>query len=313
MDIKKIITEEIQKLIEVRHVIPPVTSNNQFRKTDIDNNEPLKDNETIIVYHGYSKFEEAILAAKFGLTGKERAKRRYSYESGNNPKGLFVSIDFGIIEREFSGGGVVLEFATQVKNLEAPVWVGGRSYFVQGEYTQSFKDDEERQQQQLANREKHGQSKYEAIRNSDRPELAWALYDGPERQALFVGDLNPNMIRVFWVNEKMKNERRYGGKWERLTRKEFLNRYDNDENLKQKYVGNDKPEYSDNYYDKNQKMFQPAEDFNTDVFKARLEKEGYDYDEVVDTYIKNWDDHMMSTLFYPKQIEQIKKIFNKEL
>ena len=312
MDIKKIINEEIQNMVEVRHVIPPFGPNQQFRKTDIDNNEPLRDNESIVVYHGYSKFDEAILAAKFGLSGKERAKRIYSYESGNNPKGLFVSVDFGTVERQFAHGGVIVEFSTKVSDLEAPVWVGGRSYFVQGEYTKSFKDDDERQQQQLANRETHGESEYEAISNSDRPELAWALFEGPEKQALFTGDLNPNMIRIFWVNERLKNDRRTDGQWERLSRKEFLKRYDNDKELKttQHQYSNDKePSYSEDYYSKQSKWFQPAEDFNIDVFKARLDKQGYDYDEFVDDYIKHWDNHIMQTLFYPKQLEQVKKFY----
>ena len=319
MDIKKIINEEILNLLEVRHVITPYSPNQRVRKTDIDNNEPLRDSESIVVYHGYSKFDEAILAAKFGLSGKERAKRIYSYESGNNPKGLFVSIDFGTVERQFSGGGVIMEFSTKVSNLEAPVWVGGRSYFVQGEYTKSFKDDDERQQQQLANREKHGESEYEAIRNSDRPELAWALFDGPEHQALFIGDLNPNMITGFWVNERLKNDRRTDGQWQRLSRKDFYKRYVNDENLKTNYLrkagssnpdyDNPKRTYSDDYYNKESKWFQPAEDFTVEEFKARLDKHGYDYDEVVNDYIKHWDNDMMSTLFYPKQLEQVKKFY----
>ena len=255
--------------------------------------------------------------AKFGLTGKEKAKRQYSYEFGNNPKGLFVSVDFNIVKQNFAHGGVIVEFATKVSKLEAPVWVGGRSYFVQGEYTKSFKDDEEREQQQLQNREKHKQSKYSAIANSDRPELAWALYDGPEKQALFVGDLNPNMIRAFWVNEKLRKERLTNGKWERLSRDEFLKRYDKDEFLKFKQAvhrpGKEteyQDMYTDSYYDKKHKLFMPAENFSEEELRKRLKKEDWDYDEFLQAYILNWDNGVMHASFYPKQIQQIKQYYN---
>ncbi len=300
MNIKKVINEEIQNLFEVRYIKP---------YQDIENNIPLRDDETIIVYHAFSDFQEGLLMAKFGFTGKETARRRYSYEVGNNPKGLFVSIDFSIIQREFAGGGVIMELATKVSNLEAPVWVGGKSYYIQGEYTQSFKDDEERQQQQLANREKHRESEYGAIANSDRPELAWALYDGPEKQALFVGDVNPNMIRNFWVSDRMKDERRHGGQWVKYSRTEFLQKYYTEENLKTKYVGDEKSRYSDKYYDKEQKIFLPAEDFDINKLQKYLTDHQYNYKDFVDSYIKHWDNHIMHTLFYPKQIDGLKQYY----
>jgi len=303
MDIDKIIQEEITKLFEVRYIEP---------YNDIENNVPIKDNETIIVFHGFNNFEEGLLTAKFGLSGKERASRLYSYEYGNNPKGLFVSINFDIVQRNFAHGGVIMEFATKVSELEAPVWVGGRSYFVQGEYTQSFKNDDERQQQQLLNREKYKTNQYPAIAQSDRPELAFTLYENPEKQALYVGDLNPNMIRTFWVNEVLKNERRTNGRWVKMTRDEFLRKYYTDENLKQNYSTHNGTEnrYSDNHYDKQNKVFQPAEDFNIDKLKKYLADKEYNYDNFVDYYIRDWDSYLINTMFYPRQREQLKQYYN---
>ena len=66
---------------------------------------------------------------------------------GITPTDCFVTTDFKTA-KSFSHSGVI-EFSTKVSDLEAPVWVGGRSYYVQGEYTQSFKDMDEREQQRI--------------------------------------------------------------------------------------------------------------------------------------------------------------------
>lgn len=289
--VTEIINEEIT-LFELRHVKTPTKSN--WMNSDLTTDTPLKDNETIRVYHGFNKINEAVETAKYGLTGKERVSRRYSYESVNNPKGLFVSVQFDTVKREFSNG-VVMEFSSKVSDLEAPVWHGGGSYFVQGDYTSGFENDEERNQQQLKNREKHAASEYPAIANSDRPELAWALYDGPERQALFVGDLNPNMIQAFWVNEIWITKNLTNGPWERVSRKEFLKRYGDIE--------------GSNTYEKKNKVFKPADDFTVEGLKAYLDDAGYSYDDFVEYYIKGKDEYALQSHFYPKQIAQIKKIY----
>lgn len=127
---------------------------------------PINDSETIRVYHGFNNFDDVEKVLKNGLSGKELAARIYSYEAGNNPYGLFVSVNFKVA-KEFSNG-VVIEFSCKVSDLEAPVWVGGRSYFVQGEYTKSFKDLDEREQQRLINRQKAGENPYDYISKSNR-------------------------------------------------------------------------------------------------------------------------------------------------
>ena len=168
----------------------------------INNEKPILDNEKIRVFHGFNSFKDVETVLTKGLSGKEPARRIYSYEIGNNPKGLFVSVDFNLIKRAgFAHSGVIIEFTSKVSDLEAPVWVGGRSYFVQGEYTESFKDMSEREQQRLINRQKSGENPYDFINKSDRPELAEVIFDNPEHQALYIGDLDPNMIKYVWYNE----------------------------------------------------------------------------------------------------------------
>lgn len=146
MNIKTIIKSTIDEWMnEVRYV------NTRYPQSKEET--PLSDAETIRVYHGFNKFDDVEKTLTSGLSGRERAKRIYSFEAGNNPRGLFVSVDFETLKNAgFAHSGVIIEFSTKVSNLEAPVWVGGRSYFVQGEYTKSFKDMEEREQQRLLNR-----------------------------------------------------------------------------------------------------------------------------------------------------------------
>lgn len=277
----------------------------ETRFVDIHNDiKKMQDDDTIIVYHGFSSynFKQALLIAKYGLSGQERANRIYSYEYNNNPNGLFVTINFNVAKKEFAKSGIIMEFATKIRNLEAPVWPGGRSYYVQGEFTQSFKDDKEREEQRVKNREKYKNSPHPAINQSDRPELAWSLYKDPESQALFIGNLNPNMIRAFWVNERLITDRRTGGEWIRLSRKEFLNKYYNEE-----YFKND-----EELFKRQNKIFMPDDDFDIIKFKNYLSERDYDYSEFVEYYIKNWDNYVINMYFYPKQINQLKKIYGVE-
>ncbi|OQC44339.1 MAG: hypothetical protein BWX59_01977 [Bacteroidetes bacterium ADurb.Bin028] len=277
----------------------------ETRFIDIHNDvKKMQDDDTIIVYHGFSSysFKQALLIAKYGLSGQERANRIYSYEYNNNPNGLFVTINFNVAKKEFAKSGIIMEFATKIRNLEAPVWPGGRSYYVQGEFTQSFKDDKEREEQRVKNREKYKNSPHPAINQSDRPELAWSLYKDPESQALFIGNLNPNMIRAFWVNERLITDRRTGGEWIRLSRKEFLKKYYNEE-----YFKND-----EELFKRQNKIFMPDDNFDIIKFKNYLSERDYDYSEFIEYYIKNWDNYVINMYFYPKQINQLKKIYGVE-
>jgi len=176
----------------------------------------LQDTQTIRVYHGFNSVDDACVAAQHGLSGGEKARRTYSYEANNNPKGLFVTIDFNMAKKFTKTDGVIMEFQTQVSNLEAPIWPGGGSYAVQGQKSGTFADDQEREDQRLKNREaERTGSDHQGVRDSDRPELASTLFDNSEKQALFVGDLNANMIRRFWVKTD-------GTTYVPMTRQEFV-------------------------------------------------------------------------------------------
>lgn len=271
--------------------------------------QPIKDDEVIRVFHGFSGnagFDEALYTLLYGLSGKERARRIYSYESGNNPKGLFVSVDFNVVKRGFAGSGVIIEFSAKVSDLEAPVWAGGGSYFVQGQYTKSFKDDDEREQQRLKNRERDAASLDPRISKSDRPELAQTIFDNPEKQALFVGDLNPNMIKYVWYNEVLHKERRTNGEWVKYTRKDFINKFKQEHGESTKSVEKRYGDY------KSERMFKPNEDFNEKTFIKRLEAK---YGEgAYDRWLKfeldrKFDEYYLKNYFWPKQMQQAKEFY----
>jgi len=254
---------------------------------------PLKDTETIRVYHGFDNFDDVEKVLTNGLSGKQRAKRIYSYESGNNPYGLFVSVKVEVVIRHFAHSGVIFEFSSKISDLEAPVWVGGRSYFCPGEYTKSFKDLDEREQQRLINRGKSLEHELEPIKKSDRPELAETIFENPERQALYIGNLNPNMIKYVWYNEILHKNRRTDGEWIRYSRKQFINKL--------------KVSTKRDTYD----LFLPNDDFDMkkiiDMYKG--DTNNTDFKRFVQFYLMKADDYRLKELdFFPKQIEQVKKL-----
>jgi predicted nucleotidyltransferase len=298
-------------LNEVRVVNPRAGSYddyNNFFKPNKASEYPLKDNEVIRVYHGFngnSRYD-SIKTILYGLSGKDRAKRIYSYEYTNNPKGLFVSINFNIVKRNFAGSGIIIEFATKMSDLEAPVWVDGRSYFVQGEYTKSFNSDEEREEQRLKNRERELNNLNPNVSNSDRPELAQTLFDNSENQALFIGDLNPNMISHVWVHEGRLFHNTTKGEWVRMTRKNFINKY---KDFIKKSLYNDDKYYGLEDDRINNRIFKPADDYSEEKVKEWFGKKDYGFNTYLE-FLKNKDIYHVKHLFWPKQIEQIKKIYN---
>lgn len=180
---------------------------------DWEHESPFKEGDRLTVYHGFREFNSALLAAKHGLSGKDVVARNYSYEQDNNPKGVFVTLDFQS-SKEFVGAyghGVIMEFDAKYSELEAPVWPGG-SYTVQGQKSQAFGHGREgrigREKARQADRQDASKPNREtpSVSKSDRPEVAARLLSS-EFQALFVGHLNPDRIRAFWVRKT--NERGY--------------------------------------------------------------------------------------------------------
>lgn len=181
----------------------------------MNHNSPLKDGDTVRVYHGTSDINTLIVALTKGITGGKVADRKYSYESNNNPRGLFVTPDLRVA-KEF--GDYVMEFHTRVSDMEAPVWPGG-TFTVQGGMSGIFDSDDDREAERLRQRMRWSEDELEFVRDSDRPELAAIFLASGERQALFTGDLNANSIRAIWASA---DPTRIGQTYTRLSPREFM-------------------------------------------------------------------------------------------
>lgn len=264
---------------------------------------PIKDSDKIRVYHGFYNAKDALTCLIHGLSGQQRARRIYSYESGNNPKGLFVSTDFKVVKRNFSGSGVIIEFETFASNLEAPVWAGQDEYFVQGQMTKDFNSDEERSAEQLRKRKKYAENDPEDFRysknrisKSERPDLADAIFNNAEHQALFIGHLNPNEIKTVWFNEGLYFRNMTNEPWTRYDRKTFLKKFGNE--LAKRNSGAREEAQS--------KMFKPNDNFNLNVIRKQAKDHAWDADDLID--LLKTDSYYQNMFLWPKQIEQLKNM-----
>ena len=236
--------------------------------------QPLKKDDTFRVFHGFNNFRDAYRAAVYGLTGREYADRRYSYEADNNPYGLFVTLHLKKAG-DFTSGvedQVVMEFNARESDLEAPVWPGG-SYTVQGQMAQYFGHNREgklkrRQRGKAAQGEvedflKRYPDQFQHIRQSDDKYKANILLNSSEYQALFVGDLNPKDIAAFHVRPKGYN---YKDPFVRLSREEFLERY--------KDYKDEAPTFNPYNWPRppEDRMFLPGEEFDGDKFMQGIKR-----------------------------------------
>ena len=203
----------------------------------LEREEPFRENYKLRVFHAFRDPSEAYMTAVYGLSGKERVGRAYSYESNNNPSGLFVSINFETV-KQFTSFGYIMEFEAKYSDLESPVWPSG-GYTVQGqmaEYWDWDKLEEQRNEARLVSRQEALESEYDAIKNNDRPELANSLMNTSEHQALFIGDLSPNEIEAFWIPIiQPDGVQRVTDQWERLPKEEFLEKFTDDMGKRQQY------------------------------------------------------------------------------
>jgi hypothetical protein len=215
---------------------------------------PLKGGDTVRVFHGYREFTDALEAARHGVSGQVRAARVYSYESDNNPKGLFVTLSMKVAA-EFTGAygpQVIMEFNAKMEDLEAPVWPGG-SYTVQGQMSQYFGHGAQgraNRREAAKNAEAETNSQEPHVMASDKKYLADLLMNSREHQALFIGNLNPESIVAWHVRPD------YRGEFERITPEEFNTRYA------------DKPLHKDSRA--GEKMFKPDEAFDPKLFVERM-------------------------------------------
>jgi len=147
--------------------------------------EPKKNiinGKTIRVFHGIDRIGTLENILKNGLSGNQKIKRINSNDTASN-NGLFITIDFDLAKR-YAASGNVIEFTTNIEDL-SPVSDGAS-----------------------------GTYNYETAYDN--------LLSPTKSEALYFGDLNPNMIKYIW---------RYDDKnytWNRYNRKEFIEKYNID-------------------------------------------------------------------------------------
>ena len=300
--------------------------------------DPIYNNEIIRVFHGCD-IETAIRACISGISGRERPinGRKYSYEAGMNPLGLFVTTDF-YKAKDFGSSNIgmcVLEFSVKASDLETPVWNGSGSYFGQGTDPRPFKNADERNIQKMKYRDealnikddyifKYSRDKdgnivskkvdvpMDFIRKSDKPEMAYNIFMNNEHQALFMGDIDPNMIKRVWVNLPQDNGYvNTSVSYIPMSRKNFVRKF------------RDMEFYENGYYNKkskieNRKLFYPNDNVKSidDVIMRMCKKEGEEFE----TMKKNLHDfgffdkdrvlnmvgkETLRDMFWPRQIKQI--------
>jgi hypothetical protein len=235
-----------REIVEAHHAYDEMKWDTKF--------QPLKAGDTVRVYHGFRDLPDAIRTCFYGLSGKSRASRVYSYEADNNPRGLFVTMDQKTAE---NFGTHVIEFTARSEELEAPVWPGENGGFTgYGGYSKYFGHGREGR---VARNQRRHQARAEAIKSStingrdhvlqsDDPLTAHSLMSAGETQALFIGDLNPERVSAVYSYENMD------GKWQWLkqSREVFLSRHK-------------VPAWSSDHT-QSDKMFKPEEKFDGQKF-----------------------------------------------
>ena len=332
VNVKKIIIRESQlkKLFEVRYI----DTSGRYKKDPYSafNQEPIKNGETIRVFHGCD-LETALKTAINGLSGQVRVPRTYSYESGMNPKGLFVTTDF---ERAayFTydvDTMVVMEFSVKSEDLDTPVWNGSDTFFGERSSPQPFSNRQEREMQKQKYQDDARKSADSYVRDSDNPAMAERIFNNVEHQALFVGNLNPNQIKRFWVKKNGSSS-----SYITLNRKQFLKQFGNKEFSRYENSGLNKYRIKDNHY-----PYLPNEDFvsfedmakrKLDMFytdkpklRNRYSDEQYlnkvkskanNYRAAYEDAINSGDYYQLrlfSSMLYPKQLRQLfgDELYNK--
>ena len=285
-----------------------------------DQQHPLKITDVLKVYHGFHSIDDALDAAKYGLSGASKARRLYSYESNNNPNGLFVTTDISQAKDFTHREPVILEFYAPVKSLEAPVWPGG-SYTVQGERTQSWPEGREgriarRQAQKARDLEYANQTRWPHVAQSDPGlhYLAYMLYESTEHQALFVGNLNPERMKFHVVGKEHHGKAaKYidESAWKIVSAKELVEQYTDHQPDPGRSAS----------WSNTVKLYGPEDDFSPETFFPRLQAQFKFFDEAA--FKKQWylmqktDKPMlafrerMAARLWPKQLIEAFKYFSR--
>jgi hypothetical protein len=274
--------------------------------------EPIKKHDKLRVYHGFYSIADAINVALHGTSGKIKAKRVYSYESDNNPRGIFVTLDLKTAKENFSSSSAVMQFSALESELEPPVWPSG-SYTVQGQMAQYFYQHPQgakigRAEKLKQEKEKASKDQYKAISQSHRPELANTLF-GREMQALYMGHLEPNRIEGFHVQRKQKDYRTTDDPWEFISVQDFINEFGQNFDYK-----------SASDYNSRYRMFTPDQEFswqqmanhiNNKYQKYNLKTEEDVYKKIIKIFMpkdfkeglkRNNFERIFSQYFWPKQL-----------
>lgn len=263
-----------------------------------NHHSPLKDSDTVRVYHGTSDIDTVIVALTKGITGGKVANRKYSYEANNNPRGLFVTPDLRSA-KEF--GDYVMEFHTRVSDLEAPVWPGG-AFTVQGGMSGIFNSDDDREAERLRQRMRWSEGELEFVRNSDRPELAATFLASSERQALFTGDLNSNSIRAIWASP---DPTRVGQTYIRMRPREFMKMADDNAVPTRFGTKTGLERRSDVAVDSRKKLVNPRDEVTgDDIVDALTKKHNMDRDRVIKIF-KQHPEEIRKYVWSDRQYNQV--------
>lgn len=229
-----------------------------------DMTTPLRDDQSIRVFHGVDRPEEIYFILTKGLSGTQKANRNYSYEGNNNPYGLFVTPDFDTAKKF---GAYIMELNVRIRDLEAPVWPNG-SFVSQGQYAPTFKQGE--REQALIKARNDAKNSNEIISQSDRPEVAATLLALGERQALFTGMLDPNSVKAVWMRD---NPQSVSSPYTRMKRREFIKTYDSGKATNPFHGGKSSKDLVDKLSDggKMGKLLRPRELGDIDTLIKRLQ------------------------------------------
>lgn len=336
-----IITEK--QMNEVRYIdTRDEKYNGKVRKkhwTDIYNQEEITDDSRIRVFHG-CELKTACDIAINGTSGRTYHPRQYSYESGMNPLGIFVTTDFETAKKfgVSNSGMCIIEFTAKGSDLESPVWNGQGSYFGQGSNPMPFDNAEQRNAQKMQYRQdalntkddyyydgnKRRDISMSHVRNSDKPEMADRIFNNSEHQALFMGDLNPNMIKRIWVN--LPREDGYvhtTDSYQPMSVRQFLKQF-KDKEWQDGYDYKGQPIYTKI---RKQKLFNPNDDVKSfdDLVDAVMNQDRKFFksrEQVIKTLNdigltdkepSKWAIDSISHMLWPKQIIQLygQGFFNK--